>query len=111
MIFESLYRLRSKAERLLMYPEEWSVDLESPNAELLRKARDKYNVRLQPVKIQRLGGVNTLSESYTNILAFNQTQYDRVVSLDSDANVLQVNTVPHGLPYITWEYYICAVDG
>lgn len=32
---------------------------------------------------------DTWEESYTKLLAFNQTQYDRVLSLDSDATVLQ----------------------
>ena len=32
----------------------------------------------------------TWAESYTKLLAFNQTQYDRVLSLDSDSTVLQV---------------------
>jgi alpha-N-acetylglucosamine transferase len=93
MIFESLHRLGSKAERLMMYPDEWSTSLESPDAELLRKARDQYNVRLQPVRIQRLEGDITWGESFTKLLAFNQTQYQRVISLDSDANVLQVSDV------------------
>jgi hypothetical protein len=69
MIFESLHRLGSKAERLMMYPEEWSVNPDSPDAGLLRKARDKYKVKLQPVHIQRLGEDITWSESFTKILA------------------------------------------
>jgi len=31
----------------------------------------------------------TWSDSYTKLLAFNQTQYDRVLSLDSDSTVLK----------------------
>jgi hypothetical protein len=93
MIFESLHRLGSKAERLMMYPNEWSTSLESPHAELLRKARDEHDVRLQPVQIQRFEGDITWGESFTKLLAFNQTQYQRVISLDSDANVLQVSGV------------------
>jgi alpha-N-acetylglucosamine transferase len=93
MIFESLHRLGSKAGRLMMYPDEWSSFLGSPDADLLRKAREEYNVSLQPVQIQRLEGDITWGESFTKLLAFNQTQYQRVVSLDSDANVLQVSNV------------------
>lgn len=33
------------------------------------------------------------SKSYTKLLAFNLTDYDRVLHLDSDATVLQVCTV------------------
>jgi alpha-N-acetylglucosamine transferase len=97
MIFESLHRLGSKAERLMMYPEEWSIESESSNAQLLRKAMDKYNATLQPVHIQRLNEDITWGESFTKLLAFNQTQYKRVVGLDSDANVLQVSAVLFGL--------------
>lgn len=32
----------------------------------------------------------TWAESYTKLLAFNQTEYDRVLSLDSDSTILQV---------------------
>ncbi|KAE8330339.1 nucleotide-diphospho-sugar transferase [Aspergillus sergii] len=35
------------------------------------------------------GRITIWAESYTKLLAFNQTQYDRVLSLDSDATVLQ----------------------
>ena len=35
-------------------------------------------------------GEATWAESYTKLLAFNQTQYDRVLNLDSDSTVLQV---------------------
>lgn len=34
--------------------------------------------------------IATWAESYTKLLAFNQTQYDRVLSLDSDSTVLQI---------------------
>lgn len=32
------------------------------------------------------------AESFTKLLAFNQKQYDRVLSLDSDATILQVRS-------------------
>ncbi|GES65136.1 nucleotide-diphospho-sugar transferase [Aspergillus terreus] len=92
MLFEALQRLGSKAERLMMYPERFSVadGDHSKEAVLLRLARDKYGVKLKPVQVQsREGGDQTWAESYTKLLAFNQTQYDRVLSLDSDSTVLQ----------------------
>lgn len=97
MIFESLHRLGSRAERLMMYPEEWSIMSDSSDAALLRKARDEHKVILQPVRIQTLEGEITWSESFTKLLAFNQTQYERVIILDSDANVLQVSTAFYAL--------------
>ena len=38
-------------------------------------------------------GEATWAESYTKLLAFNQTQYDRVLNLDSDSTVLQVREI------------------
>jgi hypothetical protein len=90
MIFESLVRLKAKAERLMMYPEEWVVGDDSTHGRLLAKARDDYGVRLVPIHVQRLAGETTWAESFTKLLAFNQTEYKRVLSLDSDATVLQV---------------------
>ena len=58
MIFEALARLGSKADRLLMYPSSFQLssedaDAESVESRLLRKARDKFNVRLSPVRVER----------------------------------------------------------
>ncbi|MCJ1265656.1 N-acetylglucosaminyltransferase [Lobaria immixta] len=94
MVFEILHRLGSKADRLLMYPSDFQIE-EDPNTEsfngrLLKKARDKYNVKLKPIQVQsRPGRDATWAESFTKLLAFNQTQYDRVLHLDSDSTVLQ----------------------
>lgn len=54
MIFESLDRLQAKADRVMIYPVEYSLE-ESDNraaSHLLRKARDHYNVKLVPAEIQ-----------------------------------------------------------
>lgn len=60
MIFEALHRLGSKADRLLMYPQEM-LDPEaeyssSHGGKLLIRARDEYNVTLQPIEIQHRDG-------------------------------------------------------
>ncbi|KAJ6171559.1 Golgi Precursor [Penicillium chermesinum] len=96
MLFESLHRLGSKADRLMVYPEAFSLkgDDTSKESKLLRIARDKYNVKLKPIHVQRRLGIDdTWAESYTKLLAFNQTQYDRVLSLDSDSTVLRVSLI------------------
>jgi len=94
MMFESLRRVGVKADLLMMYPTHWKFDLPAKNdthtAKLLRKVRDEYQVKLQPIDVQHLAGDVTWAESFTKLLAFNQTQYKRVLSLDSDATVLQV---------------------
>ncbi|KAH7183146.1 glucose N-acetyltransferase 1 [Fusarium flagelliforme] len=116
MIFEALHRLGSKADRLLMYPK----GMLAPDApyskthggQLLIRARDEYNVTLQPIEIQhRDGQDDTWADSFTKLLAFNQTQYDRVLSLDSDSTVLQhmdelfqLPPCPVAMPRAYWLY-------
>lgn len=54
MLFDRLHQLGSKADRLLLYPREYSLDLgglNTPGA-LLRKARDKYGAILIPIDIE-----------------------------------------------------------
>jgi hypothetical protein len=54
MVFEALDRLNARADRVMMYPMEYSLD-ENDNGKasrLLRKARDVYKVKLVPVQIQ-----------------------------------------------------------
>ena len=56
MLFEALERLGSKAERILMYPEEWDIDIASKSdrdSQLLVMARDWYRVKMLPVQILR----------------------------------------------------------
>ena len=53
MLFESLHRLGSRADRLLMYPEEMDLSENSIEGRLLGKARDEYNAVLQPIEIQQ----------------------------------------------------------
>ncbi|THX74408.1 nucleotide-diphospho-sugar transferase [Aureobasidium pullulans] len=109
MIFETLHRLGSKAERLMMYPEQWSLESDTPETKLLQQARDNYNVKLVPIHVQRFAGEATWGDSFTKLLAFNQTQYERVIILDSDANVLQpmdelffLPRVPVAMPRAYW---------
>ncbi|KAH8820626.1 glucose N-acetyltransferase [Xylogone sp. PMI_703] len=97
MLFEILHRLGSKADRLMMYPSSMHPDPASPNQEsqLLLKAQNDYGVKLMPIEVQHravgdhVDDAATWADSYTKLLAFNQTQYERVLSLDSDSTVLQ----------------------
>ncbi|KAI9681426.1 MAG: N-acetylglucosaminyltransferase [Caeruleum heppii] len=99
MIFEALHRFNSKADRVMMFPDDWPVFGDEAHADmavnemLLQKARDWYRVKLVPVRIQKLesddSGSTTWADSFTKLLAFEQTQYDRVLGLDSDATLLQ----------------------
>ena len=54
MVFESLHRLGSRAQRVLFYPENWNTEIEDSNdrdSQLLVLARDKYNVLLVPIDL------------------------------------------------------------
>lgn len=58
MLFATLEKLGCRSDRLMMYPEEWNVDdvsVTSNDVRLVRLARDKYNVNLQPVQVQTRG--------------------------------------------------------
>lgn len=89
MIFESLSQTESKASKVLLYPQEWDPNSEDSIGHNLRKMRDNFNVQLSPIEVQHFSGETTWAKSFTKLLAFNQTQFKRVISLDSDATVLQ----------------------
>ncbi|KXS97150.1 hypothetical protein AC578_3073 [Pseudocercospora eumusae] len=109
MIFESLQRLGSKASRILLYPKEWAQDSNTEEGRLLLKARDELGVVLKAIEVQHFDGEKTWADSFTKLLAFNQTEYKRVLSLDSDATVLQsmdelflVPSAPVAMPRAYW---------
>lgn len=109
MIFESLVRLGAKAERLMLYPEEWNVENSTSIGKLVAKARDEYGVRLEPITVQHVDGEMTWADSFTKLLAFNQTRYKRVLSLDSDSTVLRpmdelflMPSAPVAMPRAYW---------
>jgi len=67
MIFESLVRLGARADRLMMYPESWTVDNDSEADCLLVKAKEEYGVKLMPIAVQHFDGEITWAESFTNL--------------------------------------------
>ncbi|KAE8836444.1 hypothetical protein P3342_000363 [Pyrenophora teres f. teres] len=93
MIFEALKRHGTKAELLMMYPHQWPVPEATHvdyKGKLLALARDEYGAKLVPVHVKRFYNNDdpTWQDSYTKLLLWNQTQYKRVISFDSDATVL-----------------------
>ena len=57
MVFEALDRIGSKADRLLLYPQDWDTEIENMSdrdSQLLVKARDWYNVKLVPVEMEEV---------------------------------------------------------
>lgn len=54
MVFESLHRLGSRADRVLFYPESWDTDISDANdrdSQLLVLAKEKYGVLLVPIDL------------------------------------------------------------
>ena len=62
MLFEALNRLGCMPDRLMMYPDNFSLEDNSTEAILLRKARDEYKVILKPIEVQRRGGNDRKSD-------------------------------------------------
>lgn len=61
MIFDTLRRLGTQAELLLMHKSSFQIEDqpgidESPESKLLRKARDELGVILQPIEVQKRQG-------------------------------------------------------
>ncbi len=91
MVFEALARLGSKADRILLYPEEWDLDISDDtdrDSQLLVKAREYYNVKLIPVDIPQKDG-DAWHGSFSKFFAWSQTQYERILHLDSDVTMLK----------------------
>ncbi|KAK3659961.1 hypothetical protein LTR56_000887 [Elasticomyces elasticus] len=88
MIFTSLRTLGVRADLLMMHPDDWSAGNDTVSGRLLLQASE-LGVSFAPVRVQHLeGGDSTWADSFTKLLAFNQTQYKRVIHLDSDGTVL-----------------------
>ncbi|KAF1993522.1 glycosyltransferase family 8 protein [Amniculicola lignicola CBS 123094] len=114
MVFDSLERLKSKADRVMMYPQEWTPELEKHNMTIIgrhmMKARERYGVKLVPVQVQSFEHQEpTWQASFTKLLAFDQTQYKRVINVDSDATILKsldslffLPPTPLALPRAYW---------
>ncbi|ROV99100.1 hypothetical protein VMCG_06600 [Cytospora schulzeri] len=91
MIFNSLELYGSQADRLLLYAETLdTIDESTREGRLLVKARDELGVNLQPVKVlhQESAAWPNWADSYTKLLAINQTQYSRIIAMDSDSLLL-----------------------
>jgi hypothetical protein len=67
MIFETLHRLESKADRLMLVPAQFGAQ-ESWIMDLVLKARNEYNVRLKLMDIQTRGGDCAYSTTYALFL-------------------------------------------
>ncbi|EAW20017.1 alphaN-acetylglucosamine transferase [Aspergillus fischeri NRRL 181] len=96
MVFEALERLGSRADRVLFYPEDWDLfvaDDHDRDSQLLELAKEKYKALLVPISAEIIkaggGSGESWDKSIAKLLAFGETEYDRVIHIDSDVTVLQ----------------------
>jgi len=104
MVFESLHKLKSKPERVLLIPQEWIGNQDDHTQWMLNQAVRNFRVKLQPVQLigtesrQADGkpeGPGTFDKpsgwslSITKVRIFELVQYKRVLHLDSDITLLQ----------------------
>ncbi|KAF4539138.1 Glycosyl transferase family 8 [Lasiodiplodia theobromae] len=129
MLFSQLAALGSRADRVLFYPEEWDLTVESTrdrDSQLLVMARDTLGVKLIPMNMQSVRASRPTSSTTDNqadeeeetwdfsinkFLAWNLTQYDRVLHLDSDVTLRNnhlddlffLPPAPAAMPRAYWE--------
>ncbi|QSZ30667.1 hypothetical protein DSL72_000225 [Monilinia vaccinii-corymbosi] len=117
MLWSRMEKIGSLAQRLMLYPSHWSSeesDATLPSkppsriARLLKQAQTDYYVKLQPVDVlNRDHAAHAIwADSFLKLIAFNLTQYDRVLHLDSDALYIQnmdevflLPSAPVAMPY------------
>lgn len=101
MIFETLHRLSSKADRVLLHPEEWNSnhgDRDDRNTQMLQIAKKRYGVKLLPIQLLSTDGPTdpgTFSRpsgydtSMTKLRLFELDQYARIIYFDGDSILQQ----------------------
>ena len=94
LVFDSLKRLGSRADRVLLYPKQWDTFVASNTdrtSQLLNIARDHYKVNLLPIGLLGQDGATTPGDldtesswdsSITKLRAFELTPYNRVGRAD-----------------------------
>jgi hypothetical protein len=94
MLAESLHRLGARPDTLILYASELVSDPDTNTSitRLLHQATQMYAAHVQPVDL--LSSTSSKADpmwaqGFTKLLAFNQTNYKRVLSLDSDATLLR----------------------
>lgn len=116
LVFDALERFGSRAQRVLYYPEDWDILTETDNDrdnQLLRVAKTKYNAMLVPIQLEMIkpgaGSGESWNKSISKLLAFGETEYDRVIHLDSDILLLKnldelffLPHVPVAMPRAYW---------
>lgn len=99
MLFGDLYRLRSPAKRILLFPHAWLEDATGEvvdpylgtSRRLLRMAARRYGVVLMPMEPIIEGADNSLPSSYSLASLFSLVDYERVIHLSSPGLLLDAS--------------------
>lgn len=119
MVFSQLREVSSLASRVLVYPSDWRLNGNTNNApesngthiaRVLRYAAGEFSVLLNPTDTLREDTSRTIwKQPYSKFLAYNLTQYDRVIVLGTDSIVLNsmdelffLPPTPLAMPYVYW---------
>lgn len=95
MMFARLIELNTLASKVLIFPIYWQIEDNNGLGRMLRQARDEYEVVLNPVEVLTGEGQKaTWAQSYTKLLVWNLTRYEKVLYMDNDGMVLQVSMEP-----------------
>jgi hypothetical protein len=98
MLLDALQRSGTQADRIMLFPDYWKVpkgtgaEYGLEGSRFPARVRDEYGAKLVPIKLQSLPNNEPKGweYSYNKLLAFNQSQYKRVISLDSHATLRHV---------------------
>lgn len=119
MLFSQLKEVSSLASRVLVYPSDWRLNANANRdaksngdyiARVLRYAAEEFSVLLNPTDALREDSSRTIwRQPYAKFLAYNLTQYDRVIVLGTESIVLNsmdelffLPPTPLAMPYVYW---------
>jgi hypothetical protein len=119
MLFSQLKEVSSLASRVLVYPSDWRLNPNTNSdpdskgthtARVLRYAAEEFSVLLNPTDTLREDSSQKIwKQPYSKFLAYNLTQYDRVIVLGTDSIVLNsmdelffLPPTPLAMPYVYW---------
>ncbi|KAI9733277.1 MAG: hypothetical protein M1834_003361 [Cirrosporium novae-zelandiae] len=95
MVFAELEKQKSPAARALLYPKSWDDDAKlyhsgqtDTTIRLLKKAAQKFGVRLVPIEPMGRLSADDLSEIYPVAGLFSLTAYDRIIYLEPSGLLL-----------------------
>jgi alpha-N-acetylglucosamine transferase len=95
MIFAELRKFNTRAQLVLLVKQEFLTQPDNFTYEhgVLTNFSREYDVKLKPTELIQMGGdsVNIWLSSFTKLLVFNETEYERIIYMDSDALLLRDN--------------------